>query len=60
MGHFLLEQAVSLPGEARLRDSDSFDETDIAYKTKTLAAPGDDDDYSGFTRIWSSWESLFY
>jgi len=56
--HFLLQNTFKLPNEAILR-STQLPEGSM-YLTKTCAAPGDDDDYSGIKLVWGPWESLFF
>ena len=57
--HYLLKNAVDIPTEFNSR-SNTPDSNLILFLTKTLAAPGDDDDDEDWERAWSSWGLLFF
>ena len=58
--HFLLKNAVPIPDQFNLHVSNKDNTSKLYYVTKTIAAPGDDDDTEGFKEVWSPWDSFFY
>lgn len=57
--HFLIKNAVDIPKEYQSKIKGTSDYSRLIYLTKTMAAPGDDDDYQGVKEVWYPWESLF-
>lgn len=57
--HYLIKKAVLLPDDLCIRSKKDIDYSRLSYITKTMAAPGDDDDYQGLKEVWYSWESQF-
>lgn len=54
--HFLLKNLKTLPKEAILRSNKV--PKNLAYLTKSAAAPGDDDDYDSAMRVLNGWSTF--
>jgi hypothetical protein len=54
--HFLLKNLETLPKEAILRSNKVS--KNLAYLTKSAAAPGDDDDYDSAMHLINGWSTF--